>query len=94
MRRSLLFVTYQNDDGLSYAIELARTLDKDLSILFIQSPASESETSARAPSNGNGNGGIKTEIISSEKELLPAIREALKQLNVETVLLWRDCDRK
>jgi glycerate-2-kinase len=82
MRRSLLFVTYQNDDGLSYAMELARTLDKDLSILLIQSPASESGTGAPA-----GNGGIKTEIISSEKEFLPAIREALKQLNVETVLL-------
>lgn len=85
MRRSLLFVTCQNDDGLSYAIELARTLDKDLSILLIQSPALESEASARPP--GNGNGGIKTEIISSEKEFLPAIRDALKQLNVETVLL-------
>ena len=37
MKRSLLFVTYQNeyfDDGLSYAIELARTLDKDLSVLW------------------------------------------------------------
>jgi glycerate-2-kinase len=86
MRRSLLFVTCQNDDGLSYAIELARTLDKDLSILLIQSPATESDASAAAPGK-NGNGGIKTEIISSEKEFLPAIREALKQLNVETVLL-------
>jgi glycerate-2-kinase len=85
MRRSLLFVTCQSDDGLSYAIELARTLDKDLSILLIQSPASETEASATAPKNGSG--GIKTEIISSEKEFLPAIRETLKQLNVETVLL-------
>lgn len=38
-RRSLLFVTYHNarfDDGLSYALHLAKTLDKDLSVLLVQ----------------------------------------------------------
>jgi len=37
-RRHLLFVTYQNeryDDGLSYAIDLAKTLNKDLSVLMV-----------------------------------------------------------
>ena len=38
-RRHLLFVTYHNehfDDGLSYAVDLARTLGKDLSVLVVQ----------------------------------------------------------
>ena len=38
-RRSLLFVTYHNarfDDGLSYALHLAKTLNKDLSVLLVQ----------------------------------------------------------
>ncbi|MGA2191878.1 MAG: hypothetical protein ABSG42_00675 [Nitrospirota bacterium] len=39
-RRSLLFVTYRNnghfDDGLSYAIHLAKTLGKDLSVLLLK----------------------------------------------------------
>ncbi|RJR17001.1 MAG: hypothetical protein C4581_08770 [Nitrospiraceae bacterium] len=39
MGRQLLFVTYQNEDfdeGLSYAVDLAKTLDKDLTILMAQ----------------------------------------------------------
>lgn len=38
-RKHLLFVTYQNrqsEDGLAYAIDLARTLGKGLSILMVQ----------------------------------------------------------
>ncbi|RPI33695.1 MAG: hypothetical protein EHM54_10430, partial [Nitrospiraceae bacterium] len=39
MGKQILFVTYQNDDfdeGLSYAIDLARTMNKDLAILMTQ----------------------------------------------------------
>lgn len=39
MRKQLLFVTYQNEDfdeGLSYAIDLARAMNKDLTILLTQ----------------------------------------------------------
>jgi hypothetical protein len=38
-RKNLLFVTYQNrqsEDGLAYAIQLAKTLGKGLSILMVQ----------------------------------------------------------
>lgn len=38
-RRNLLFVTYPNgrfDEGLSYAIDLAKTLDKDLMVLVVR----------------------------------------------------------
>lgn len=37
MRKQLLFVTYESeemDEGLSYAIDLAKTMDKDISILI------------------------------------------------------------
>jgi hypothetical protein len=37
MRKQLLFVTYESEDmdeGLSYAIDLAKTMDKDISILI------------------------------------------------------------
>lgn len=37
MGRQLLFVTYQNEDfdeGLSYAVDLAKTMNKDLTILM------------------------------------------------------------
>ena len=39
MRRNLMFVTYQNqnfDDGLTYAIDLAKTLGKGLSVLLLE----------------------------------------------------------
>ena len=125
MRRNLLFVTYQNeyfDDGLSYAIELARTLDKDLSVLLVQekkglmekftdlmaasafaeacepdaaiqimdegkpSPVMDSEKSARTLRKC-AIGGVKAAISKSDKELLPAVRDAVKQFNIEMVLL-------
>jgi hypothetical protein len=38
-KRNLLFVTYHGarfDDGLSYALHLAKTLDKDISVLLVQ----------------------------------------------------------
>lgn len=38
MKKQLLFVTYQNEDldeGLTYAIDLANTLDEDITILLV-----------------------------------------------------------
>ena len=46
MRKQLLFVTYESEDmdeGLNYAIDLAKTMDKDISILIANNKKSLKE---------------------------------------------------
>jgi len=125
-KRHLLFVTYHNDhfdDGLSYAVELARTLGKDLSVLLVPenkglmekftdmmaasafAEAHEPDAAIQILNEGRITprdveeknslvqkrcrmAGIDAVLGSTDKELLPAIKESVgRSASIDMVLL-------
>jgi hypothetical protein len=124
-RKSLLFVTYHNerfDDGLTYAVHLAKTLGKDLSVLLVHEKRGLAEkfsdmmvASAFAEAHepdiaiemmgGTKVGhaevserqtriekkcamaGVDALVNTTDKELIPAVRESILSSDIEMVLL-------
>jgi hypothetical protein len=100
IRKHILFATYYDrdlDEGISYAIDLAKTMEEDLTVLFVERQKKEQPGEVlSAPDDGKlasitGEGersGVSLRVLSSPSDAVSGIEGYLKkESDVDMVLL-------